>query len=81
MSSRWWSVFWELFEAKSNVHGTEDAKLYVNVRAFRYLLFRVCLLDSWLSIGAGSGITTYAINAISKWCAANSDGWSASYGT
>ena len=31
MSSRWWSVFWVLFTAKSNGVGPDDALIYTQV--------------------------------------------------
>lgn len=30
--ARWWSVFWVLFQAKSNGGGSEDGLVYIHVR-------------------------------------------------
>ena len=36
--SRWWSVFWVLFQAKNNGAGSEDAMLYHKVPRIRHFL-------------------------------------------
>jgi hypothetical protein len=37
--SRWWSVFWVLFTAKSNGTGTDDAMVYTQVCGTRAATF------------------------------------------